>query len=74
MEALSGQQVFWLGILASLVAGLATGLGALPVIFTRKVSEKVMDSMLGFAAGIMLAATSFSLIVPAIDMGGVWRE
>ncbi len=73
MEALSGQQVFWLGVLASLAAGLATGLGALPVIFTRKVSEKVMDSMLGFAAGIMLAATSFSLIVPAIDMGGVWR-
>jgi len=28
--------------------------------------------MLGFAAGVMLAASSFSLLVPAIDLGGVW--
>jgi len=73
METLSGQQIFWLGFLASLAAGLATGLGALPVAFTREISEKALDVMLGFAAGIMLAATSFSLIVPAIEMGGVWR-
>ncbi|MGQ9552339.1 MAG: ZIP family metal transporter [Candidatus Bathycorpusculaceae bacterium] len=65
-------EVIWLGSLASLLAGLATGAGALPVLFTRKVSDKLLDVMLGFSAGIMLAATFFSLLVPSIDLGGVW--
>ena len=66
------EQVIWLGSVASLVAGLATGVGALPVLFTRKVSDRLLDVMLGFSAGVMLAATSFSLIVPAIDLSGPW--
>lgn len=61
----------WWGIIASLAAGLATGAGALPVIFTRRVSDRLMDGMLGFAAGVMLAATSFSLIIPALRISGV---
>jgi len=61
-----------LGSVVSLVAGLATGVGALPVLFTTKVSDRLLDIMLGFSAGVMLAATSFSLIVPAIDMSGPW--
>ncbi len=61
-----------LGFAASLAAGLATGAGALPVLFTQNVSDRLLDVMLGFSAGIMLAATSFSLIVPAIDMSGPW--
>ena len=64
--------VIWLGSVASLLAGLATGTGALPVLFTRKVSDRLLDVMLGFSAGVMLAATFFSLLVPAIDLGGVW--
>lgn len=58
------------GLCASLAAGLATGVGALPIFFSRNISKKVMDPLLGFAAGVMLAATSFSLIVPAIEYGG----
>ena len=58
--------------MASLLAGLATGAGALPVLFTRRVSDRLLDIMLGFAAGVMLAATSFSLLVPSIDLGGPW--
>lgn len=58
------------GIIASLIAGLATGVGAIPIFFTRNIPKKVMDPLLGFAAGVMLAATSFSLIVPAIEYGG----
>jgi ZIP family zinc transporter len=65
-------EVILFGFLASLVAGLATGAGALPVLFTRKVSDRLLDVMLGFSAGIMLAATSFSLIVPALDLSGPW--
>jgi len=61
-----------LGSVASLIAGLATGAGALPVLFTSKVSDRLLDVMLGFSAGIMLAATFFSLLVPAINLSSVW--
>jgi ZIP family zinc transporter len=61
-----------LGFLASLAAGLATGLGAVPVLFTKRASERLLDAMLGFAAGVMLAATAFSLLIPAIEVGGIW--
>lgn len=69
LEGLS-DNIILLGLLASLAAGLATGLGAVPIFFTSNVSKKVLNVMLGFAAGIMLAATSFSLIIPAIEAGG----
>lgn len=59
---------FVLGSLASLIAGLATAVGAIPVFFTKGVNEEFMDTILGFAAGVMLAATSFSLLIPAIDI------
>lgn len=65
-------EIVWLGSVASLAAGLATGAGALPVLFARKVSDRSLDVMLGFSAGVMLAATSFSLIMPAIDLSGPW--
>ena len=57
--------------LASLGAGLATGVGALPVLFMRKATERVLDSMLGFAAGIMIAASMFGLLVPSFRLGGI---
>jgi len=65
-------EIVWLGSIASLVAGLATGAGALPVLFTRRISDRLLDILLGFSAGVMLAATSFSLIIPAIDLSGPW--
>jgi ZIP family zinc transporter len=40
------------------------------VLFTKRISDRLLDVMLGFSAGVMLAATSFSLIVPAIDLSG----
>lgn len=58
-----------MGVFASLLAGLATGVGALPALVFKKVSDKVLNTMLGGAAGVMLAATSFSLIVPGIEYG-----
>ncbi|MBW2145668.1 MAG: ZIP family metal transporter [Deltaproteobacteria bacterium] len=72
MEPISGGTIILYGILASTIAGLATGIGAFPSLFVRSVSDRFMDSSLGFAAGVMLAATSFSLIVPAIEAGGIW--
>lgn len=61
------------GALASILAGLATGAGALPALIFRTVSQRLLYIMLGFAAGVMLAATAFSLLVPGIDFGNqVW--
>lgn len=62
----------WLGFLGSLGAGLATGLGALPNLLFKNTSAKFMDGLLGFSAGIMLGATSFSLIIPAIKLSNAW--
>ncbi len=58
-----------LGSIASLLTGLSTAIGALPLVFTSKMSDKVLDASLGFSAGIMLAASSFSLLIPALEMG-----
>jgi ZIP family zinc transporter len=57
------------GSLASILAGLATGVGALPALFFRHVKQKTLYMMLGGAAGVMLAATAFSLLVPGIQYG-----
>ena len=56
-----------LGLWASLLAGGATGLGALPIFFKSDFSRRTLDIMLGLAAGVMLAASSFSLLVPALE-------
>lgn len=45
-----------------------TALGAAFVFFTKNVGYKLLDTMLGFAAGVMIAASVWSLIIPAIDM------
>jgi ZIP family zinc transporter len=52
------------------VAGFAaTALGALAAPLVRGMSQKIEDSMLGLAAGMMLAASSFSLILPGLASG-----
>lgn len=45
----------------------ATSFGALMAIVLRNISVRTQDSMLGFAAGMMLAASSFSLILPGLE-------
>ena len=60
------QAILW-GGLGSLAAGLMTGVGALPVLFGGSIAAKRADLMLGFAAGVMLAASFFSLILPALE-------
>lgn len=65
--------IILIGTLASLAAGSATIIGAASVFFVRKVSEKFLDSAMGFAAGVMMAATFFGLITPAIRIGGIGK-
>lgn len=53
---------------ATLFTWGVTALGAAVVIFFREVNRKVLDTMLGFAAGVMIAASYWSLLAPAIEM------
>lgn len=74
MTLLAAQGLAWLDLepklLRALQGGglcaLGTALGAVPVLVIRRMPQAVSDSLLGFGAGVMLAATAFSLIVPAI--------
>lgn len=60
-----------LALLGGLAGLAATALGALPGVALRSLSQRVEDSMLGLAAGMMLAASSFSLILPGLEAGAV---
>ena len=55
-------------LLATVFTWLVTALGAALVIFTRRVRPTLMDAMLGFGAGVMLASAFWSLLDPCIEM------
>ena len=55
-------------LMATLFTWGVTVAGAGLGFFTRTVNPKLMDSMLGFAAGVMIAASFWSLLAPGIDM------
>jgi len=59
-------------LLQSLLAGcftwFVTALGASVVFVTRTVNRKLLDAMMGFAAGVMIAASFWSLLLPSIEM------
>ncbi|MBB1077649.1 ZIP family metal transporter [Rhodoferax sp. 4810] len=57
------------GLLGGLAGFAATALGALPALALRSIGQKLEDSMLGFAAGMMLAASAFSLLLPGLEAG-----
>ena len=54
-------------------SGLCTGVGAVALFVFRRPTERLLDTLLGFTAGVMLAATVFSLLVPALDEGALWE-
>jgi hypothetical protein len=66
LPAIDAETLAWI-----LAAGAATGVGGLALLVVRDPSERLLDGLLGFTAGIMLAATAFSLLVPALDLGTV---
>ena len=55
-------------LVATLFTWFLTALGAGLVFFFKHINRKVLDSMLGFAAGVMIAASYWSLLAPAIEM------
>ena len=54
--------------LATCFTWFLTALGAAGVFFTRTVDKKILDPMLGFAGGVMIAASYWSLLAPALEM------
>ncbi len=64
-------------LLAGLFTWSITALGAAAVFFTRTINRKLLDGMLGFSGGVMLAVSFWSLLAPAIEIvkhrsGPVW--
>lgn len=55
-------------LFATIFTWAVTALGAAFVFVNKTLSRKLLDAMLGFAAGVMIAASFFSLLLPAIDM------
>ena len=54
-------------LIATIFTYLMTALGAGIIFFFKNISKNIMDAMLGFAAGVMTAASFFSLLAPAIE-------
>lgn len=64
-----GMYVLW-AFLATLFTWGMTAAGASTVFLFREVKKEVMDCLLGFASGIMIAASFWSLLSPALEMAG----
>ena len=60
-------------LVGTLFTWAMTALGAAAIFLSRKPSRKTQDGMLGFAAGVMIAASFWSLLAPAIELSnGSW--
>ena len=68
MQYLKEWHPLWLAFFAGLFTWGFTAFGASIVFFSNQVKEKLLSSMLGFAAGVMVAASFWSLLDPAIKM------
>lgn len=79
-HALHADPVVWDALIGGSFAALATALGTVPVLLCQRFSERVQDSLFGFGAGVMLAASAFSLVIPGLQAartvgvfgGGAW--
>ena len=68
----------WLALVATLGTWFVTALGAATVVFFKSPSARALNLMLGFSSGVMIAASFWSLLQPAIQpreipLPGLWR-
>ena len=68
MEWFSNLNIILQALLATLFTYGVTALGALSVFFFKKLNQKILDLTLGFASGVMIAASFWSLLNPAIEL------
>lgn len=67
-----GSQPLWQGLAGGVVIAGLNLVGALAILVYRNPSSRVLDTSLGFAGGVMLAASFTSLILPGIERGGLF--
>jgi ZIP family zinc transporter len=67
-EYFSGLHPVYQALIATLFTWFMTALGAGLVFFFKTIKRNMLDAMLGFAAGVMIAASYWSLLAPAIEM------
>jgi len=60
-------------LVVTTAAGVATGFGAIPMLFGARISHRTYDASLGLAGGIMVAASVFGLIIPGSEVGSLWE-
>ncbi len=68
LAVLEGMNPVVQALLATLFTWGVTALGAAGVFLKRELSRRMLDGMLGFASGVMIAASFFSLLGPAVEM------
>jgi ZIP family zinc transporter len=68
---IGGDNLILLGLIGGLVTSSLNMLGALPVFVLKTMSQKMTDVGLGFSAGVMLAASFTSLILPGLELAGL---
>lgn len=61
----------WAATLAACGTWFLTALGSVPVLFFKSAPRRLMDSLMGFAGGVMVAASCWSLLTPALELGGI---
>lgn len=71
--ALSLQPVLVQAFLAAVLAMLATGLGALPVLFTRRLPPILLGAGYALAGGMMLSVSYFDLVLPGLEARQPWQ-
>lgn len=68
LEWLAILNPIWQALVGTTFTWFLTALGAATVFIFKSVNRKILNSMLGFAAGVMIAASYWSLLAPAIEM------
>lgn len=68
-EATGAGSAMTAGVQASMLAAMATAVGALPVFLVQRVNKRQEAALMAFSAGVMLAAAIFSLLLPSIEAG-----
>ncbi len=68
LQTLSTMNPVMQALLGTIFTWFLTALGAAGVFMAKDINRKVLDTMLGFAAGVMIAASFWSLLLPSIEM------
>lgn len=69
---IAGSNPLLQGVVGGLFIATLNAIGALAVLLWQRPSQKFLDTSLGFAAGVMLAASFTSLILPGVEYGGIF--